>query len=481
MTPEAKAALKEAVGPEGAVTWDDLARRWAGRDAAGDYRLTGRRHRIAPVAAVAYPGSPEAVAAVVRWARTFGVALVPRGAGTGVMGGAVPLKEAVVVDLSRLKRVAVDPATGIVEAEAGAVLGEINRELEAHGLMLVHDPWSVAMATVGGAVSTDGVGYHAGRWGSMGQQVVALEVVTPDGERWQTQAFKSSVGPDLRALFIGSQGSFGIVTRVWVQAVDRPEVVQFATWRFAGFEAGFDGILRLWRAGLRFDLLDFSDQRPDALDLSPGLEDADGRTALLRLAAMGLREEAPARLAAAARLLAASGGVDLGPERAESYWQGRHLWAERFQREVHQPQDSARRAALGWMGLDYLNLALWPQEIPAFRRRLMARVAQSPELTLGETGIWGMPWLFSAVLFETEATHEEDMVAPGRHPEAMQHAIDDLVAMAQAQGGNAECIHGLGLKGLPWSPHERGHRRWVSLKRSWDPDDLFNPGKISPE
>lgn len=473
------AELEECVGPDGVVT-DPREREWAAEDAAGRYRLADLAARARPVLAVVRPDGTEAVAAVVRWAARRGVALVPRGAGTGVMGGAVPLRPAVVVDLGRLDDVAVHPEDLLAEAGAGALLADVDAALRRHGLMLGHDPWSVAIATVGGAIGTDGVGYMAGRWGSMGDQVAAVEAVLPDGTVVRTRPVKPVAGPDLRALFVGSQGTFGIVTRAWLRAVPVPERQRFAAFRFRGFEEGFRALLALWRTGLRYDLLDFGDGPPEWYDLPPGLEDADGRTAVLYLGAFGPEEESKARLAVARRVLAAAGARELGPEPAEAYWRDRHAIAERYAREVQAPRD-ARGRREGQAGFDYLNLALPPSRVIPYRRRALERVRRERGFRAGETGIWCRPEIFSLVVAEDGAAGGRRRAGPrsGADPERMRRLMEDLMRLAIAEGGNAECIHGPGIKLLPLLAEDLGPGLGVirRLKACLDPAGVLNPGK----
>jgi FAD/FMN-containing dehydrogenase len=477
-----QAELEALLGRE-AVSFSEQELAWAAADAAGTYRLGSLAGRARLPLAVVRPDSTEAVAALVQWAGRRGVPLVPRGAGTGVMGGAVPLRPAVVVDLTRLRSVVVHAEDLVVEAGAGAVLADVDAALRPHGLMLGHDPWSVGMATVGGAIGTDGMGYLAGRWGSVGEQVAAVEAVLPDGSVLRTRPYKPPVGPRLAGLFAGSQGTLGIVTRAWLHAVPLPEAEGFVTFRFAGLEPGYAALLALWRTGLRWDLLDLTDAVPDWLDLPAGAEDRWGRTALLRLGAFGPAEEVAARLAVARRVLAAAGGQDLGPGPARAYWDRRHEVAERWAAGIHRPRDLEARRRAGRQGLDYLNLALPPSRVPDFRRYAMERVAAERDLVLHEVGIWCRPEVFSLLLAETrEGTAGEDDPAPwpeGRHGERMAAVMEDLLRGALARGGSLECIHGAGLKLLPLLGEDLGAGLTVlrRVKAALDPQDLLNPGK----
>ncbi|ADU51868.1 FAD linked oxidase domain protein [Thermaerobacter marianensis DSM 12885] len=484
---------------------------WAAMDFTGGYRLgrTGRSARR-PLAVVR-PGDVEDVRQLVLWAARHRIPLVPRGGGTGVMGSAVPQHPAVVVDLTRLDDIVVHPDDLLAEAGAGATLAAVDAALRRHGLALAHDPWSVGIATVGGAIGTDGVGYLAGRWGSMGQQVVAIEAVLPDGQVVRTRPVpKPAAGPDLRALFAGSQGTLGIVTRAWIRAVGAPEVMLFRSYRFRGFEPGFEAVRALWRAGVIPDLLDFTDDVPAAVELEPGYEDDLGRTGLLHLGFFGVAEEARGRAAAADRIVKQFGARDLGDEPARAFWERRHEIAEQFALPILQARDARRRWQQG--AFDYINLALPASQVIPYRREALARIAADPRFRAGETGLWGRPEVFSLLVSAaypaTAAAPagtaargsggaggpEEGCTAAGvaadeagpwaaewtpEDAAAMEALMHDLLRMAQARGGNMECLHGTGLKLLPLLQDEFGPALKVirEIKRALDPLDLMNPGK----
>jgi len=482
--PEAAWAELEALVGRQAVQRTAEALAWAARDAAGDYRLGHLVRRLAVPWAVVLPAGVEEVAEVVRWAGRWRVPLVPRGAGTGVMGGAAPLVPGVVVDLSRLDDVVVHPEDGWVEAGAGAVLSRVDAALRPHGLMLGHDPWSQGIATVGGAVGTDGLGYRGGRWGSMGDQVLAVEAVLGDGTVVRTRPVRGAMGPRSERLWAGAQGTLGIVTRVWIQAVPLPEAEGFVSFRWPGFDPAYRALLALWRTGVRYDLFDLTDAEPAALELDPGLEDGDGRTALVRLAAEGAREDVAARLAVARRVFAAHGGLDLGPEPAAAHWRARHRVAERYAEAVQGPRDVAARAREGARGFDYLNLALPPSRVPEHRRFCLERVAAAGGwVRAGDAGIWCRPEVFSLSLVEVGAVEPDAWAPEGRWPDRMEALLGELLRGALARGGSAECIHGAGVKLLPLLAEDLGPSLPLvrRLKAALDPAGLCNPGKLPGE
>ncbi|MBT9259094.1 MAG: FAD-binding oxidoreductase [Clostridiales bacterium] len=461
--------LKSLLG-ETHVSGDPLDLEWATYDFTGDDRLGAKKAWAQRPLAVVWPGSTEEVAEVLRWAEERKVPLVPRGGGTGVMGGAVPLKPSVVVDLSRLDDIAVHAENLLVEAGAGARLGDVQRALRPYGLMVAHDPWSQGIASVGGAISTDGVGYLAGRFGSMGQQVVALEAVLPGGRIIRTRLSpKPSAGPDLRALFIGSQGTFGIITRAWIRVIPLPETMIFRTYRFRGFEPGFRAIVRLWREGVVPDLLDFGDDTPEEQEVSPGFEDEEGRTGILHLGFFGLKEEAWGRFAAARRLLEEGEVRDEGEEPARRFWEERHALAEEEALPILKSRDPVRRAQMGH--LEYLNLALPIGEVLPYRREALDLLKGERAFRAGETGIWGRPEVFSLLILPRDGeTYDR---------EGFSRLLEELLRRAQRRGAAMEYIHGTGVKLLPLLKEEWGPSLEVihRLKKALDPSDLLNPGK----
>ena len=464
-----RVALSDAIGEE-EIRTDPESLAWAAEDAAGSAGV-GRAETdpVFPLL-VALPRSTKAVQAVLRVAAQERVRVVPRGCGTGVMGGARVTETSLVLDLSELSDIVLRLADGVVEVGAGAVLGEINRRLAPHGYVLGHDPWSVGIASAGGAFSTDGVGYMAGRWGSMRDQVAGVEAVLADGSIVRSRPFKPAFGPSLVDLFAGSQGTLGVVSRLWLYVRPLGPADSFETFRFAGFDSGYRALRALWDTGIRYDLLDMSDDEPVALGLPEGMEDAAGRTAILHLGAVGEIEDVGARLAVARRVLDGRGAT-LGEKLSREYWQNRHHWAEVYERTVQQPHDRLRRrqsrdAPL----LDYLNLMLWPSEIPGFRRYALNRVAQAEGLRVGEAGIWCRPELFSLVVTAEDASQGAEL----------DRVLEELASHAQDLGGTCESIHGTGLRWarLMAREAEPGAPAFHRIQAALDPEGRLNPGKF---
>ena len=467
------------------VTAQPPALQWAGRDALSLARSFGKLQQLArPVLAVVRPADPVQVAELVRWAGRRKVPLVPRGGGTGVMGAAVPQAPAVVVDLGRLRRIEVRPEDMAISAQAGAVLADVARTAEEAGWLFAHDPWSLSMATVGGAISTNGMGYLYGRYGTMADQVLALEVVLPDGTLWRTPFSPAGpAGPGLWRLWAGGQGTFGIITEATLRLWPAPERRLFGAWRFETFEAGFRAVQALWRAGVIPTVMDLSDSGASASRGSgasarpyPAGPVADREVSLLCLGFFGLEGEVQAQLRRARAVLADGGGRELGPEPAQAYWDTRHQVAERWRRRVWEPQDLQALDADGPL-FEYLNMALPAGRVLEFRRLALELVQSTPGVVAGETGLWGRPEIFSIILFDAgEGRRPEERGVAG---EPLARVCDQLLRACHRLGGIMEAIHGPGLRWLHLLPEEWGAGLAVlhRLKGALDPLGLLNPGK----
>ena len=199
-------------------------------EASWDALSEGRIHPQKPLQTalplcVVLPDSIDQVQKVVLLANEEKIPIVPYGGGSGLMGGALSLRPGIVMDLKKMDRVLeIDKDARTVRAQAGVVLEVLDKDLKEKGLMLGHDPWTLPVATVGGAVSTNSLGYRGGKYGAMGNQALGLEVVLANGKIVRTRAVpKSSTGMDLKHIFVGGEGCFGMITEATIKAFPLPE------------------------------------------------------------------------------------------------------------------------------------------------------------------------------------------------------------------------------------------------------------------
>ncbi|MGH7899807.1 MAG: FAD-binding oxidoreductase, partial [Candidatus Binatia bacterium] len=215
--------------------------------------LRKREGRSADPAAVVLPGSTDDVAAVLEIAATERVAIVPFGAGSGVCGGAVAPDGAWVVDLREMNRIGpLEETALLVSSQAGVMGAELERWLRGRGFTMGHFPQSIDISTVGGWVATRSAGQLSTKYGNIEDMLLAFEAVLPGGKVVRTRAVpRSACGPDLRALFLGSEGTLGILTEATFRVHPVPPATARGGHSFADIHAGLEAIREIVRAGWR--------------------------------------------------------------------------------------------------------------------------------------------------------------------------------------------------------------------------------------
>jgi len=454
------AKLITLLGPDG-IELDPGQLRFFAEDAL---RGRGAAGEAATPLAVARPMTAAQAAALLRLAGEAGVPVVPYGAGTGLMGGARSYQPGIVLDTVHLNTIDVRPADRLVWAGAGAILADVDAALQPHGLCLGHDPWTFPVATVGGALSTNGLGYKGGRYGGMGDQALAIEVALPDGTLFRTRAVRRhSAGPTRARLFVGAEGTLGLITAAALQAHPIPEAQDMRAFNFDSFEAGFTTVDAIAGLGLRPSLLDYGEEHASRW---PELAPREDEPPLLYLGFEGLREEVEFSMRRALGLIEAGGGRELPGRQAESFWERRHVVAQRFARGKPRER-SMRNPDVAW---DYLHVALPPSQVLAFRDRCHAETALA-SVALLECGLWTAPDFFSAVLALP--------VDQGGH-ERLGAVIDSLLTACQDLGGSMEYVHGVGQRLGHLMAREHGEALDVlrRIKAALDPEGMLNPEKL---
>ena len=202
--------------------------------------------------AVVFPESEEDVVNAVKVAHEKGVPLYPYGGGSGVLGGTVPEYGGIVVDLKRLRGLRLYEGDLMVEAGAGVNGYYIEEYLNRRGYTLGHFPQSLYPSTVGGWVATKAIGQFSTRYGGIEDMVLGLRAVIPPGKLIELKPHpRTATGPDLRKLFVGSEGIFGIVTRVWLKVRPYPEERFLISFASESLEEALDSVRRILHRGAR--------------------------------------------------------------------------------------------------------------------------------------------------------------------------------------------------------------------------------------
>ena len=452
-------SLSQVVGQGNVCTREDDLERYSS-DALTPFRAFKAAPRMQKIAdVVVVPRTVHHVVEVVKLALAYKVPVVPYGGGTGVMGAALPVHGGMVMDLKGLNRILdVNATDRTVLVEAGVVLEDLAKALEEHRLMLGHDPWSLPIATVAGAISTNGVGYRASSYGPMGEQVLGLEVVLPSGELLATRSVpKYSSGPNLNHLFIGAEGVFGVITKASLKVFRQPEARSFATVGFDSFDQGFKAVAELFSLGLRPALVDLTEEEGEGIQLYMMCE--------------GYKEGVSAQMQRALQVCCSFDGRDLGEGGSLDYWRDRYSTGEWYRNEMLGQSRSVRWQRRG-RGFEYLHIALPVSQVLDYRRRCEETLTERG-IKVVEYAIWTQPELFSMLLVPAGKGTDESM-------DSLSEAADEVLALAQDMGGTMEYCHGVGVKLAHLLPREMGAGMDVAkaIKRALAPHNIMNPGKL---
>ncbi len=409
--------------------------------------------------AVVLPESTEDVVRVVRWSREHGVPLVPRGAASGLSGGAVPVSQGVVVSFTRMRTLRIDPDRRIAEVEPGVVTFEISEAASPYGLYYPPDPASHKQSTIGGNLAENAGGPQCFKKGVTGDYVAELEWVDAEGmvHRSGREAY------DVAGLLVGSEGTLAMITRAWLRLEPRPRHTRTLMAHFPEVGAAAEAVSRAIARGVVAAKLEFMDSAciravEDAFQL--GLP--TGAAALLLVDTDGddleVVEEELELVAEACR--EAGGAVHRAADAAEA----ERLW-------------QARRAvspALGRIHPHRMNedIVVPRSRLPEVVRRIR-ELGEAYELPLAQFGHIGDGNLHPNILYDPRETPEEQV-------HELAHAI---ARVALEHDGVLSGEHGIGLTkrtflGEALAPETLSALQ--AIKRSFDPENNFNPGKVLP-
>jgi alkyldihydroxyacetonephosphate synthase len=460
----------------------------AGSGYADLVRLRSGRLDTAPDA-VLVPPDAAAVARALAACAAEGVAVVPFGGGTSVVGGVEPLagehERLVSLDLSRLRSVEVDRTSLTASLGAGLRGPEAEEALDAHGLTLGHFPQSFEYATVGGFAATRSAGQASSGYGRFDALVASLRLLAPAGELHTLESPHSAAGPALRELVLGSEGILGVIPEVSVRVRPRPVERRYEAWVAESFEAGAEIVRRLAQGPGLPDVIRVSDEAETVISLAlsgpRGLQARalDGYLALRRrrggaLIVVGLegdRESVARRRALTARELRAGGAAFLGQGAGRSWERGRY-------------QGPYLREALLDMGaiVETVETAHTWSRLGELRSGLRAAIERS----LAAQGTPGLVFCHLSHAYPDGASLYFTYVAralPGAELAqwaAVKRATCEAIVAA---GGTITHHHGVGRDHAPFMEAEIGRdgiEALRALKSRLDPSGVMNPAKVLP-
>jgi len=456
--------LRAALGESAVLTDPDFLRGYQ-RDEA-DLCAAGT-----PVAVVR-PRSTADVVAVVRAAAAHGVPVVPQGARTGLAGAANAVDGAIVLSMTGMAEILkIDPVNRIAVVQPGVVNAVLADAVAKHGLRYPPDPGSWQSSTIGGNVATNAGGMCCVKYGVTTEYVLGLEVVLASGEVLRTgrRTAKGVAGYDLTRLFVGSEGTLGVITEVTVALRPAAEESLTLVAVFPSTAAAGRAVAEIFARGLTPSLLE--------------LLDRTHLTAIEAYRPMGLRTDAEALLLAAA---------DTGPRAAADLARLEEVCTLSGADEVYAATDAEEAAALlqarrlAHPAMEHLAARTYPEgnggliidDVAVPRDALaalldgVARIADECGVPIGVVGHAG------------DGNMHPNIVVDRADPASLERgrrAFDAIMELGLSLGGTCTGEHGVGLLKRDWLAREIGPvgmRVHQAIKKALDPTGLFNPGKV---
>jgi alkyldihydroxyacetonephosphate synthase len=453
--------LQELLGPAAvSATIEDLAlHSFDAWPVATKWRQQGKQP-FRP-AVVVRPTTVDQVVRLMAWASLRGVPVTPWGLGSAVTGAPLPLRGGIALDMAALSRVLLlDDTNLIVRVQAGKLGLELELELQDRGLTLGHSPQSLDRSSVGGWVATRAAGQFSSRYGNIEDLIVALTVVLPTGELIETPLVpRASMGPDLRHLFVGAEGTTGVVVDVTLKVFPLPEHRRLEALRFETVEAGVGAMRRIMRAGLRPCLVGFydRDEAPQALQ-QPAFDGC-----AMFLGVEGVRAVAEAEFAAALDICHEHGGRSLGPAAAEA-WMDRRFDFSAVENLL---------ATAGGLAETIEVAHFWDQILETYLALKGALTPYADEVLGHFSHVYPQGTSLYLILL---GRAEDDAAAEAR----LRTIWEVAMKVALERGAAISHHHGIGLARLPYIEEALGTGMLAlrRVKAALDPEDVMNPGKL---
>lgn len=493
--------LAASLGSENISTGEeDRIRHAYGRGYLDLLRL--RRGEVpSPPDAVVFPSSEEEIARVLGLASHGGVAVIPYGGGTGVVGG-VEVPEgggpAVCLDLGRMNRVlTVDPEALTATAEAGILGPAFEFALNAAGLTLGHFPQSYEFSTLGGWIATRSAGHASTGYGKVEEMVVSLRLISPAGTITTREVPASAAGPGLKELLIGSEGTLGVITRATMRAHPLPSASDYRAFLFRGFEEGAAAIREVVQTGPRPATVRLSDASETEASMAMRQrqeEQAAGFRGLLERAGIAYLRR---RGYEAGKMCAAIVGYE-GDERPVA-----HAWsvasvllrrhggyplgagpARAWRREYFE-LPYLRDALLGLrVMVDTLETATMWGRVVGLHRAVADALREALGTAEAPSGSGALVTCHISHAYTTGASLYFTFLArqaPGGEAEQWLAAKRAATGAIMAGGGTISHHHGVGAVHREWIREEHGEagmRAMRAVRAALDPDSIMNPGKV---
>ncbi len=450
-----KKALIEIVGPENFT--DDLIDR-----VAYSYDASDNDHR--PEAAV-WPACTEQVSRILILANEAGFPVIPRGAGTGLAGSAVPIWGGLVMDLCRMNRIVdIRIPDRLAVLQPGVVYADLQKALSPHGFFFPPDPASGKACTIGGNVATNAGGIRGAKYGVTRDYVLGLEVVLPDGRILRTGSFcmKSVSGYDLTRLFVGSEGTIGVVTEIVLKINPKPTASSTGLARFAHLRDAGQAVTDIMHSGIIPSVLEILDENTIKVLREHGGEDIPDAKAIILVEADGYTEAETA------------------------YQMDKVVSVFEKNRATHiQTVDTKKGAEALWSMRRSVSSVAAQLRTNNVSEDVAVPISRVPDLLSGISAIvrkYDLPFVIFG--HAGDGNLHPKIMYDSADPDQVRRAgraVDEIFRLTCGLGGTLTGEHGIGLSKAPFMTLEHDPVEMDimgQVKRLFDPNNILNPGKM---
>jgi len=416
---------------------------------------------------IVHPASALEVSKILKVANTYKIPATVWGGGSGSQGGALPVLGGIIIDIKRMNKVhRIDTQSMTVEVDTGMIMEHLEWELEKHNFSTMHDPASSYCATVGGFIAHRGTGVLSTKYGKFEDMITNMEVVLPDGEIINTLPVpKTACGPDLNQIFIGSEGVFGVVTKVTLKINKLPEAMKFRAFIFKDLSTGLKVGRKLMVEKLQPAVIRLYNET-ETKSLINRVLGIDKEGAYLVYGFDGKKEMVDLQLKYAKEIADSQQGEDLGGELGEKWWNSKYKF-------FYPPYMFRLPQCFGTLDTvasysDIENVYNAMKEVIE-KKYKMARY-------IGHFSHW-FDWgamLYARFIIDNPPEDPHEAIY-------LHNSIwNDCLRAAMKKGGVLNEHHGIGLKLSRLTPELYGNSFEIfkKLKKVLDPNGIMNPGKF---
>lgn len=413
---------------------------------------------------VVFPANEQEIADVLKLANEMKIPVIPVGGGAGVCGGTLPIYGGIQLDLKRMNKILrIDEESMLVTAQAGIVGIELEREVNRHGYITGHTPTSMRASNLGGFIATRSGGSMSSKYGKIEDLTLGLKVVLPDGSITRCKTVpRHSVGPDLRELFIGSEGTLGVITEATVKLFPKPEERRFRSMSFPDVHSGLQAMKAIFRAGIKPSVVRLYDPEDTAMHISTHFDVPEGDCMLL-LAFDGRAEQVELDDQVCTEICLEEGAEDYG-EGPSQYW-----WEHRY--DMYYP---SKLTTGGYAIGDTIDIVATYDRLEDVYHGMKKVMEKHGAFVLSHfSHMYENGGSIYMIFFSSQPDAETAW-------ETYQNIWDDGVEACLKNGGTMSHQHGVGTVRSTYVEDELGTGFEVlkRIKDKIDPNGIMNPGKL---